>query len=263
MVVKLLYSSDDSDCIWGNNYSKSTVYDCSHPTALMDFGRCPGKYILPWISQTKWGKTATQFHVPGPTSSDTETAFPGGTHRQNTCRAHVGIHTGLWLISWIGHASNLKDICLLGPQAASHTCQLVHFLLTRTCTCCSCWQQWACGALTPGPIPMAGNWSHSLFSWHVGQSTCPYGGTQSLLVLWTHRCLCPRNLQFLVLKFSHSSLLSCWHYRCSCWHYRPPTYGLHNYCTQSLQYTYAHRKRTRKKVNKKFDQIKLSSTGCG
>lgn len=130
-------------------------------------------------------------------------------------------------------------MCLFGPRAASRTCQLVHFLLTRTCTYCSCCQQWAREALTPGPIPMAGNWSHSLFSWQVGPSTCPYGGTQSLLVLWTHRCLCPRNLQFLVLKFSHSSLLSCWHYRCSCWHYRPPTCGLHSYCTQTLKCTHA------------------------
>lgn len=58
-------------------------------------------------------------------------------------------------------------------------------------------------------------------------------------------------------KISHSSLSSCWHYRCSCWHYRPPTCGLHNYCTQTLHYTHVHRKKIRNKVNKKFDQIKL------
>lgn len=59
------------------------------------------------------------------------------------------------------------------------------------------------------------------------------------------------------IKISHSSLSSCWHYRCSCWHYSPPTCGLHNYCTQNLHYTHVHRKKIRNKVNKKFDQTKL------
>lgn len=52
-------------------------------------------------------------------------------------RLYACTHSGLWLISWIGHAPNLKHTCpSLAPRLHHVPASWSILFLARTCTCC-------------------------------------------------------------------------------------------------------------------------------